>query len=70
MKKTQLIQAAKDLGLYVTDSSNAIHAAKNLLEANKRITDLEKIIDSIEPSDGKTKGAITRYNNKYRKVEK
>ena len=43
----QVIVAAKKLNLFVTENSNALHAAKNLREANTRITQLEEIIDDL-----------------------
>ena len=41
LTKAEVKKAAKEHGLFITENSNAVHAAKNLLEANNRLRELE-----------------------------
>ena len=43
MEKKELIKQCKKHNLYVSENSNAIHAARTLLEANKRLCELEAL---------------------------
>ena len=63
MKKADVIKAAKALNLYVTDNHNAITAAKSLLEANKRLIELEQAIALTDSK--RQKAALTAYFNKW-----
>lgn len=66
LKKSQIIEAAKKHGLHITENSNAAHAAKNLFEANKRIIELEAIINTA-PNTPLSVKLINNYNNKWNK---
>ena len=44
LTKKEVIKAGKKLGLFITENSGADYAAKNLLECNKRLCELETIM--------------------------
>ena len=59
----EVIKAAKQLGLHVTENSNAAYAAKNLREANTRILELEAIAIMTNANVRKVK--LKEYMEKY-----
>ena len=59
-----LIKEAKEHGLYVTESSTAIHVANNLREANNRILELERMM-VIDPLTSEHLAAWRSYQIKY-----
>jgi len=48
LSKSQLIKQAKGHNLFVTANSNAEYAAKNLLQANDRLIELEAVVQMPE----------------------
>ena len=61
LNKKQVIELAESHGLFVTDNSNTLHVAKNLITANKRILQLESIL--LITDEVKRKAAIFKYNS-------
>ena len=64
LTKRQVIELAKDYGLYITENHNAINVAKNLYDANQRIVELELIVTTIPVSQ-----EIKNYKEKWLKSE-
>ena len=63
MKLKEIKAEAKKHGLFVTENSNADHAAKNLLQANNRLLELEAI---AEIADDKTRSSkLNAYRKKW-----
>ena len=63
MNKQELIKAAKEHGFYITENSNAIHAAKNLRDANDRLVTLESIMDITNKNEREVK--LRDYKEKH-----
>ena len=61
--KAQIIKAGKAHGLFITENSNADHAAKNLLTLNKRLLELENAMQLTD--DNQRNAAISAYIAKW-----
>lgn len=63
LTKKQIIEAGKTHGLFITENSNADHAAKNLLTLNRRLQELEQAMQLTD--DNQRKAAINTYIAKW-----
>ena len=66
LSKKQIVEQAKSHGLFISENHGAIHAAKDLITANKRIIELEAIINSDCTTSNHCK-LIKNYYSKWRK---
>jgi len=63
MNKSEVIKAAQKHGLYVTENSNAVHAAKDLREANNRLLEIEAI--AVMTNTNRQRVKLNEYMEKY-----